>query len=264
MREARLKPINEVAHRRALEYYHCLEAKGQVHAKVADSIFPPDHSVHARLAKAQHLYSTIDGTEKLHDAKVLQLARRVHFNTTAPGGLKADAPEKDRKMRTMRRAKRSSDFDYQVWTERSVALFVESEAGAPVYPNVGRREKVVLGAGSLACSYRAECVVMEAALKRPVDAIELSNTHRTRVVAFTDSLSLLRALSTGPAEVEDAILRRIWDIIQHIVRLRVSVNFQFVFSHCVAPRNEAAGKAAEQGNAKPQSYPGGSLTSSQV
>ncbi|KAH8616770.1 hypothetical protein ERJ75_000446900 [Trypanosoma vivax] len=96
---------------------------------------------------------------------------------------------------------------------------------------------------------------MEAGLKRLVDVMELSKTHRTRVVAFTDSLSLLMALNTGPAAVVDAILRRIWDLILHIVRLRVSVNFQFVFSHGGVPRNEAAGKAAEQGNAKPQSYP---------
>ncbi|KAG8340487.1 reverse transcriptase (RNA-dependent DNA polymerase) [Trypanosoma vivax] len=96
---------------------------------------------------------------------------------------------------------------------------------------------------------------MEVVLKRLVDAIELSKTHRTRVVAITDSLSLPIALHTGPAGVEAAILRRIWDLILHIVRVRVSVNFQFVFSHCGVPRNEAADNAAEQGNAKPQSYP---------
>ncbi|KAH8617556.1 hypothetical protein ERJ75_000367900 [Trypanosoma vivax] len=51
------------------------------------------------------------------------------------------------------------------------------------------------------------------------------------------------------------MLMRIWDLILRIVRLRASVNFQFVFSHCGVPHNEAADKAAEQGNAKPQSYP---------
>ncbi|KAH8609517.1 hypothetical protein ERJ75_001200700 [Trypanosoma vivax] len=63
------------------------------------------------------------------------------------------------------------------------------------------------------------------------------------------------ALNTGPAVVEGAMLRRIWGLILRIVRLRVSVNLQFVFSHFGVPRNEAADKAAEQGNAKPQSYP---------
>ncbi|KAG8339697.1 hypothetical protein TRVL_09476 [Trypanosoma vivax] len=155
----------------------------------------------------------------------------------------------------MRRVQRFRDFDYQVWTDGSVVLDVSSGAGAPVYPKDGRREKVVLGAGSLACSYRAECVAMEAGLKRLLGVIELSKTRRTRVVAFEDLVSLLMALNTGPAAVEDAKLRRIWGLILRIVRLRVSINFQFVFSHCGVPRNETADKAAEKGNAKPQSYP---------
>ncbi|KAH8612922.1 hypothetical protein ERJ75_000840000 [Trypanosoma vivax] len=51
------------------------------------------------------------------------------------------------------------------------------------------------------------------------------------------------------------MLRRTWDVILRIVRLRVSVNFQFVFSHCGVPRTEAADAAAGQGHAKPQSHP---------
>ncbi|KAH8610613.1 hypothetical protein ERJ75_001084300 [Trypanosoma vivax] len=95
---------------------------------------------------------------------------------------------------------------------------------------------------------------MEAGLKRLVEVIELSKTHRTR-----GGIHRLAVAADGvehwSCSVEDAILRRIWDLILRIVRLRVSVNFQFVFSHCGVPRNEAADKAAEQGNAKPQSYP---------
>ncbi|KAG8340985.1 hypothetical protein TRVL_08185 [Trypanosoma vivax] len=206
---------------------------------------PPAHQIHVKVVIAQHVCSTIDGPEKPHDARVLQLARRVHFNITTPGGLKAEAPEKDTKVHTMRRVQRFSDFDYQVWTDGSVVPDVSSGVGALVYPKVGRCE-VALGAGSLACSYRAECVAMEAGLKRLVDAIELIKTHRTQVVAFAGSLSLLMALNTGPAVLEDAILRRIWDLILRIVRPRVSVNFQFVCSRCGVPRNEAADKAAEQ------------------
>ncbi|KAH8616049.1 hypothetical protein ERJ75_000517000 [Trypanosoma vivax] len=159
----------------------------------------------------------------------------------------------------MLRVQRFSDFDYQVWTDGSVVLDVSSGAGALVYPKDGWREKVVLFAGSLACSYRAECVAMEAGLKRLVDVIELSKMHKTRVVAFTDLLSLM-ALNTGPAVVEDAILRRIWDLILRIVRLRVSVNFQFVFSHCGVPRNEAANRGTHSHSRIRR----GSLTSSLV
>ncbi|KAH8606221.1 putative Reverse transcriptase (RNA dependent DNA polymerase) [Trypanosoma vivax] len=253
--EARLRTVSGVPHRRALEYYLRLKAEGPAHAKVADSIFLPEHPIHARLAKAQHLYSIVGSPEKTHDATALERARRVHFNITTPGGLKADAPEKDAKVHTMLRAQRFSDFGYQVLADGPVVPGVSSGTGAPVCPKDGQREKVVLGAGSLACSYRAECAAVEAGLKRLVNAIALSKTRRTRVPEFTDSLPLLMALSAGPAVVGDAMLRRVWDLTLHIVRLRASVNFQFVFSHFGVPRDEAAGKAAEQGSAKPHSYP---------
>ncbi|KAG8339125.1 hypothetical protein TRVL_10047 [Trypanosoma vivax] len=216
LRKARLKPPNEVAHLRALEYYICLKAKGPVPAKVADRIFPPEHPIHVRLAKAQRLCSTIGGPEMPSDATVLQLARRVHFNATTPGDLKAGAPEKDKKVHTMRRVQRFSDFGYQVWTHGSVVLDVSSGAGAPAYPKEGRREKVVLEAVSLACSYRAECVAMEAGLKRLAHVMELSKTHRTRAVALAGSLLLLM-LSAGPAGVEGAMLRGVWDLILRVV-----------------------------------------------
>ncbi|KAH8604300.1 hypothetical protein ERJ75_001734400 [Trypanosoma vivax] len=66
--EALLKATNEVGHRKALEYYLRLKAKGPAHAKVADSIFPPVRPIHVRLAKAQNLASTDDDPEKPHDA----------------------------------------------------------------------------------------------------------------------------------------------------------------------------------------------------
>ncbi|KAH8612905.1 hypothetical protein ERJ75_000847500 [Trypanosoma vivax] len=114
LREARLRPVNAVAHRRASEYYLRLKGKGPVHAKVAGSVFPLEHPIHGRLAKAQHLYSTIDSPEKDQEAAMLRLARRVHFNSTTASGLKAGAPEKDRQVHTIGRVRRFSGFDYQV------------------------------------------------------------------------------------------------------------------------------------------------------
>ncbi|KAH8614442.1 hypothetical protein ERJ75_000686900 [Trypanosoma vivax] len=96
---------------------------------------------------------------------------------------------------------------------------------------------------------------MERGLKRLAGGVELGKTHRTRVVAFKSTLSPLVALNTGPAGVENEMLRHTWDVILRIVRMRVSVNVQFVFSHCGVPRTEAADKAAEQGHAKRQSHP---------
>ncbi|KAG8341228.1 hypothetical protein TRVL_07941 [Trypanosoma vivax] len=63
LRVARPKAINEVAHRRAMEYFLRLKAKGPEHAKVLDSIFRPERPIHIRLAKVQHLHSTIDKRE---------------------------------------------------------------------------------------------------------------------------------------------------------------------------------------------------------
>nr|CCC90773.1 unnamed protein product [Trypanosoma congolense IL3000] len=46
--EARLKPMNEVAHRRALEYHLRLKAKESTQEKLAKSIFPPEHPIFVR------------------------------------------------------------------------------------------------------------------------------------------------------------------------------------------------------------------------
>ncbi|KAH8605873.1 hypothetical protein ERJ75_001572500 [Trypanosoma vivax] len=172
---------------------------------------------------------------------MLQSGVCVHFDIATPGGL-----QEDRKVNNSKGVQRFGFFGYRMWKDGTVMLDVSSGAGAQVYRKDGRGE-VVLGAGSLACSYRAECVAMEACLKRVADTIELSKARETKVAAFAVSLLLLVALNAGPAAVEDAVLPQILGLITHIARLRVSVNFQFVFSRCGAPRSEAADKAAEQG-----------------
>ncbi|KAH8609952.1 hypothetical protein ERJ75_001152100 [Trypanosoma vivax] len=96
---------------------------------------------------------------------------------------------------------------------------------------------------------------MEAEPNRLVNAIAVSKARRTRVAEFVASLPLLMALGAGPAKVERVMLRHAWDLMLHIVRLRASVNFQFVFSHFGVPCNEATDKATEQGNTKPHSHP---------
>ncbi|KAH8612872.1 hypothetical protein ERJ75_000841700 [Trypanosoma vivax] len=114
LREARLQLVNAVAHRRASEYELRLKGSGPVHAKVQDSVFPLEHPIHIRLAKAQDLFSTIDSPEKDQEAAMLRLARRVHFRRPTARGLKADAPEKDRQVHTIGRVRRFSGFDCQV------------------------------------------------------------------------------------------------------------------------------------------------------
>ncbi|KAH8609041.1 hypothetical protein ERJ75_001246200 [Trypanosoma vivax] len=95
-----LKPINEVAHRRALEYYLRLKAKGPAHAKwrtVSSRRAPNSHQgCKAKTCTAPSM------ARKTARRDGVAVARRVHFNTITPGGLKADAPEKDN-VHTMRR-----------------------------------------------------------------------------------------------------------------------------------------------------------------
>ncbi|KAG8339069.1 hypothetical protein TRVL_10105 [Trypanosoma vivax] len=250
------KTVSTMVHKKALRKRLLHMKSGTVeHAKLVKIGSPNESPYPGSMRPQLCFFRTIGSTERTNETTASGLLKRAPFNTT-PCDLKADASDKEKKVRSrwrLQRFHRFTDFDYQVWADGSVVMDVSSGAGALVYPKEGGREKVVLGAGSLACSYRAGCFAMGAGLNRLVDVIELSKTHRTQVVALTDSL--LMVLSTCPAVMEGAILKRTWDLILRIVWLRVSVNFQFALSHRGAPRNEAANKAAEQGNEKPQSYP---------
>ncbi|CCD16021.1 hypothetical protein, unlikely [Trypanosoma congolense IL3000] len=109
------------------------------YAEAADKVFPPQHAIHSKLEKVRHTYNTIEVSVKPHEATVLQWAKEVYFNTTAPGVLKAETPEKERKVHTMRRVQRSNGYDYQAWTDGPVALDVSSGAEALVYPPTGKK-----------------------------------------------------------------------------------------------------------------------------
>ncbi|CCD19857.1 reverse transcriptase (RNA-dependent DNA polymerase), partial [Trypanosoma vivax Y486] len=96
LREAKLKPINAAAQRRALEKYLRLEDEGTQDDKVPDTIFPPENPTHVRLAKIHRKRSNEDSPGKPHEKTVSQWHRPVHFNNNATGELKADEPEKDK------------------------------------------------------------------------------------------------------------------------------------------------------------------------
>ena len=83
-------------------------------------------------------------------------------------------------------------------------------------------------AGEMACSCRAECVAMAAGLQMLIRNLPRKRCRRVAAV-FTDSLSLLTALNTGPLRVRDGILRRIWTLILSLVRDKARPSFPFVF-----------------------------------
>ncbi|KAH8608473.1 hypothetical protein ERJ75_001305500 [Trypanosoma vivax] len=133
---------------------------------------------------------------------------RVRFNTATPGGLKADAPDKDKKVHTIGRVRR-----FRALAIRCVRTcpWCRMSRQAPERWCTRRRVGVRRWSFELG-RLRAAIARSVWRLKRLVDVIEQSKTHGTRVVAFTGSLSPLMALSAGPAVVEDATLWRVWTL----------------------------------------------------
>ncbi|CCD14773.1 hypothetical protein, unlikely [Trypanosoma congolense IL3000] len=109
------------------------------YAEAADKVFSPQHAIYSKLEKVRHTYNTIEVAVKPHEATVLQWAKEVYFNTTAPGVLKAEAPKEERKVHTMRRVQRFNGYDYQAWKDGPVALDVSSGAEALVCPRTGKK-----------------------------------------------------------------------------------------------------------------------------
>lgn len=96
---------------------------------------------------------------------------------------------------------------------------------------------------------------MESGLQGIRRLVPAEHTVRRKVALFTDSLSLLMALKTGPVRVTDGILRRIWILFFRFQCRKVQFTFQFVFSHCGVPRNEEVVQLAAKGRELPQTYP---------
>ncbi|KAH8606646.1 hypothetical protein ERJ75_001492400 [Trypanosoma vivax] len=168
LREAQLKPINEVAHRRVLEYYLRLKAKGPVHPEVATASSRPSTQSTSGLRRCSACTASMMAP-KNHTTRGCWSGPGVFTSTPPHRCSQGDAPERTRRC-TPCGVQRSSEFDYQLGGRVGGAgcLVRGWSAGAPE----GRsREKVVLGAGSLACSDRAECVAMEAGLKRLADVV---------------------------------------------------------------------------------------------
>ncbi|EPY25642.1 hypothetical protein STCU_06601 [Strigomonas culicis] len=101
----------------------------------------------------------------------------------------------------------------------------------------------------LACSYRAECVAMEVGLRMLWDTLpKVRKRKRLKVAVFTDSLSLLMALETGPVNAGEGILRRIWRRILRLMRRKhVHFSFQFIFAHTEIAMHDAVDDLAKKG-----------------
>eukprot|EP00796_Vickermania_ingenoplastis_P012730 gene12730-8679_t len=256
LQEARLIPLDKAAEYRALEYFLKARERGGLQREYASRLFGSDHPIREALDLVRTLYDSVDGFHDPLPHTAVVLARRIYFQCAPPVGLTADDDDCLKKLFTQHRVDKFDDYDFQLWTDGSVDLDVAAGSAALLFARDGSlRRKVVSDAGSLACSYRAECVAMEIGLAALLDHVSDTNTKRLRVAVFSDSLSLLMALQTGPHCARDGVLQRIWRHILTLLNRSVRLSFQFVFSHCGIPRNEAVDKAAAEGRGLPQRYP---------
>ncbi|RNE95165.1 Tcoingi protein [Trypanosoma conorhini] len=113
------------------------------------------------------------------------------------------------------------------------------------------------GGGSLARGRRAECQATE---QSPAELLlcVLKTSGRRVAGVFTDFLSLLSALETGPTRATDGVLRRIWSVIAGPLRRGAcACGLTLFFGRAGAPHthNEAADELAKAALGKVQGAP---------
>ncbi|KEG06024.1 Tbingi protein [Trypanosoma grayi] len=141
---------------------------------------------------------------------------------------------------------------YDLWADGSLKLGVKSGAAAMIYLNGEPVAQVKTNRGPIAWSCRAESIALQVGLQKLLDIIPRRNTRPCRVSVFTDSLSPLMALQTGPLTVTDPILRILWNLLLDLQHRKARIRLQFIFGHCGIAKNEACDKKAKTASDLPQ------------
>ncbi|KAK7199165.1 RNase H [Novymonas esmeraldas] len=173
--------------------------------------------------------------------------RRAHLHTTLPGGLRADSPEAEKPEASQRRLSRCSKIRDSFLCKWRGPHANGRAGGAAVLHDKGFQVATArVSCEPPAFSHRTGCEAMEAGLTPPERQPQGDRVGKTSAaVVGTDSLSLLMALSTGPATVTDGILRRIWTRMLALTRRHARLSFQFVNGHCGLAKNEKVDKLAK-------------------
>ena len=103
-------------------------------------------------------------------------------------------------------------------------------------------------AGTMACSYRSECVALRAGLKLGF----VDHLKDAKLLICTDSQSLLAALAKGPILQTGDIENEIWDLLLQLASRNVRVTLQFVYGHCGVARNDEVDEEADEAAELPQ------------
>ncbi len=105
-------------------------------------------------------------------------------------------------------------------------------------------------AGHLCSSYRAEMIALNlTALRLPYCADGERHIH---VNAFSDSQSSIKSLSGGPQGCSTVVEAQVWNSLQRLRDLNMTIHVQFVPGHCGCMGNEFADAEAAKGSAMQQ------------
>ena len=163
-------------------------------------------------------------------------------------------------------------FDYELWTDGSVRgprspSGAKYPSDAPYLPGKFRSGGAAIlyrggptrhggnriataheAAGTMACSYRSECVAMRTGLKLGY----IDHLENASLLICTDSQSLLAALARGPILQTGDIENEIWDLLLKLASRNVCVTLQFVYGHCGITRNDEVDIEADDAAELPQ------------
>ncbi|ORC91263.1 Tbingi protein [Trypanosoma theileri] len=247
---------------RSLKYLMRCQTRGGSLKESAEQVYHETHPVREFYVRIMKNYPTlvIEPRESPLLTPTLRFGKRARFFTSLEN-VSADDPEERKREaseRSIARHFRRKGTDppprthYEIWTDGSVFLGIKSGAAAMIYKDGELLCTTHRGAGPLACSYTAESVALYEGLQRLLKIILANNQTPCRVSIFTDSLSLLAALETGPLTVKDPLLRLLWNLILQVQRRKARIRLQFIFGHCVVVKNEKSDTEAKKAAELPQ------------
>ncbi|PWV21198.1 hypothetical protein C3747_3g831 [Trypanosoma cruzi] len=141
------------------------------------------------------------------------------------------------------------DYDFELWTDGSSSLAeLASGSAALLYDSTTTNDLPVevhrAAAGSLACSYRAECLATENGFRHLIPPRLGTSQSSTQTPVSTDSLSATEAPRVAPLAVRECVAEGIWAMLLSLVKRVHPAHFIFPPSRCGAPRTEAADEEA--------------------
>ncbi|EKG00479.1 hypothetical protein TCSYLVIO_008571, partial [Trypanosoma cruzi] len=137
------------------------------------------------------------------------------------------------------------DCDFELWTDGpSYLAALASGSAALLYDSTTTNDLPVevhrAAAGSVACSYRADCLAIENVFRHLMPPCLGTSQSPTRMLEETDFPSRIEALRVVPLAVRGQVTEESWIMLLSLIQRGHSVNFMFSPSHCGIPCNEAA------------------------